>query len=52
MSEDPVHEKDGKWYFWDETWGDWFGPYDSEVEAREKLSAYGRWLDEPQEGRR
>jgi hypothetical protein len=46
MSFDPVHEENGKWYFWDETEADRLGPYDSEEEARKRLSDYGRWLDE------
>lgn len=28
------------WYFWDETWADRIGPYDSEPEARDGLAAY------------
>jgi len=39
---DPVHLEpaDQKWYFWDETWADRLGPYDTEVEARAKLVQY------------
>ena len=44
---DAVHknEVDGKWYFWNETWSDKYGPYESEEEAEEKLKEYcGRYL--------
>lgn len=37
---DPVYEKDGKWYFYDETWRPCGGPYDTEEEARSELSRY------------
>lgn len=37
---DPVHCDDGKWYFWDETWADRQGPYDTEDEARNKMQDY------------
>ncbi len=40
MSEDPVFEKDGKWYFWDETWSELSEPFDSEEECREELNKY------------
>jgi hypothetical protein len=47
---DPVHvHKDGfgqvGWYFWDETWADRIGPYETEEEAREKLAKYCIQLD-------
>jgi hypothetical protein len=28
------------WYFWTETWADYFGPFATEVEANEKLKEY------------
>ena len=37
---DPVHEFDGKWYFWDETWADRYGPYDNEDTCRKALDRY------------
>ena len=37
---DPVFEKDGKWYFWDETWAYEYGPYSTEEEARFRLDLY------------
>lgn len=40
MYNDPIHEEDGKWYFWDETWADRYGPYDTEEIARETLKRY------------
>lgn len=43
---DPVHKDlNGKWYFYDETWDDRQGPYDTEHEARMGLAAYMTWLD-------
>ena len=39
-SHSAVHEENGKWYFWDETWADRYGPYDSEEEAKEKFDTY------------
>lgn len=37
---DPVHEFAGKWYFWDETWANRHGPYDTPAEAYEMLGTY------------
>lgn len=38
---DPVYrDKDGKWYFWTETWADSIGPFDTETEARKALDKY------------
>lgn len=37
---DPVHEYEGKWWFWEETWSDRMGPYDSEEQARTELARY------------
>lgn len=45
MVEDPVHEQAGKWYFWDETWADKHGPFDTEKEARDAMEDYATWLD-------
>lgn len=35
-----VHEENGKWYFWDETWADRHGPYNSREEAQRNLNFY------------
>ena len=35
-----IHKKDNKWYFWDETFADEYGPYQTEEEAVIKLSEY------------
>ncbi len=43
--QDPVHEENGVWYFYDETWGDRLGPYPTEALAREELRRYGIYLD-------
>lgn len=40
MAIDPIHEHNGQWYFWDETWVDRYGPYSTEKEARKMFQAY------------
>ena len=35
-----MYEFEGLWYFWDETWVDSYGPYDTEEIAREKLQEF------------
>ena len=45
MSEDPVFQRDGKWYFYEETWAYSQSPYDSEEEANEQCILYAKWLD-------
>lgn len=32
------------WYFWTETWADFFGPYPSEETAKSELRLYGESL--------
>ena len=39
---DPVREEDGKWFFYDETWSNRYGPFDTEKEARKELGRYVR----------
>lgn len=39
-----IFEKDGHWFFWDETW-DSMGPYQTKEEAIEKFYDYIIWLD-------
>ncbi len=41
---DPVHEDDGGWYFWHETWADREGPFPSEQEARFMFAAYCHFI--------
>ena len=45
---DPIHqnEEDGKWYFYDETWSDVLGPYETREEADKNLTEYCRFLNE------
>lgn len=45
---DPIFERDGKWYHWDEVWAYEYGPYDTRDLAEEALKAYCRWLDSPE----
>jgi len=40
LREDPVYEKNGKWFFWDETWSTGYGPFDAEEVARKKCINY------------
>lgn len=35
-----VHEHEGKWYFWIETWADRNGPYDTREECQKELDRY------------
>lgn len=44
-SKDPVFHDVGGWFFWDETWADTIGGYDTEEEARYQLKRYGLYLD-------
>ena len=37
---DPVHEEDGKWWFYDETWTSRHGPFDDKQAAEDALVAY------------
>lgn len=37
---EPIVEKDGKWYFWNETWSDLEGPYNTKVEAQAGMREY------------
>ncbi len=37
---DPIHERDGKWYFWDEVWAHAIGPFGTEKLARQNLKKY------------
>lgn len=36
----PIYEQDGLWYFWDETWTDSYGPFDTEEQAKEAIRTY------------
>lgn len=36
----PVHERDGVWYYWDETWANEIGPFVTETIARAELARY------------
>lgn len=43
---DPVHvDPDGRWYFYDETWANRYGPYGSEAESRSQMQSYANWLN-------
>jgi len=36
----PIHCYDEKWWFWDETWSDRMGPFDTEEQTEEALRQY------------
>ena len=42
---DPVHQRAGMWYFWDETQSEALGPYKTEKKARESLASYVEQLN-------
>lgn len=46
-SSNPVYRdtSDNKWYFYDETWSDSYGPYDTEEEADRKCAEYAKYLE-------
>lgn len=37
---DPVRKLGEFWYFYDETWANEYGPYDTEEEARKDFAVY------------
>ena len=41
----PMHKYEGKWYFWDETWSDRLGPFNSEKVAKRYIYYYSRELN-------
>jgi hypothetical protein len=41
---DPVHCDAEGWWFWDETWANRFGPYETESIAEERCYEYARGL--------
>ena len=41
---DPIHEHEGKWYFWDETWTERMGGYTEREKAERELVRYVDWL--------
>lgn len=46
MKQSPTHEENGKWYFWDETWTERQGPYETEEECGQSLSKYCDYLND------
>jgi hypothetical protein len=41
---DPLFEREGKWYFWDETWSGYHGPYDTKEIVLQALKEYAENL--------
>ena len=42
---DPVFESNDEWWFYDETFADAIGPFETEQEARSALGKYADFLD-------
>ena len=42
---EPVFEREGKWFFYDETWSDSIGPFETRGEATTQLAEYARKLN-------
>lgn len=40
----PVHEHKGKWWFWNEIWGERIGPYTAQALADEACRKYAKEL--------
>lgn len=41
---DPVHQFEDKWWFWDQTWANREGPYETEQDARNMLLEYSNTI--------
>jgi len=44
MINNPIHEFEGEWYFWDENWLNRFGPYETKEEAQKACRYYAENL--------
>lgn len=44
ISDNPVFYENNEWYFWDETWIEKYGPYDTEAEANSACVQYAETL--------
>lgn len=40
-----IFKEDGQWFFWDETWSESHGPYETDKEAANALTDYCENLD-------
>lgn len=45
VANDPIHQWQGKWWFWDEIWADRIGPYETEEIARQQCDKYCEHLN-------
>jgi len=41
----PIFVKDGKFFFWDETWVNSYGPFDTKEQAQTELQKYAESLE-------
>jgi hypothetical protein len=48
---DPIFQDQRGWHFYDETWADSMGPFDTLEECRDALSRYCDYLDQPPSSR-
>lgn len=39
-----IFKKNSKWFFWDETWTQYVGPFDNEEQATQGCQEYGKYL--------
>ena len=37
---DPIHEENGAWYFWEETWAHRQGPFEARIVAEMAFAEY------------
>lgn len=46
-SQEPVFMMEGnqKYYFWNETWTDCIGPFETKEQASKATKSYAKWLD-------
>ncbi len=44
---DPVFEQAGQWYFWEETWTCYFGPFGTQNLAARACQSYALGLEDP-----
>jgi len=42
----PIHQYEGKWWFWDECWSYREGPWTTKEDAERALSIYAQMLEE------
>jgi len=51
MSQNPVHQHEGVWYFWNETWDKRIGSFTSKAGAEAGLEIYLQELEEDKQSK-